>query len=92
LQHEEIVVERVPGSEAQPGSSAPIGEEEIFIPLRGEVPVVEKTSHIREEVRVHKEQRRHEETVSGEVRSEDLELERREGESESEDERRRRAA
>jgi uncharacterized protein (TIGR02271 family) len=79
LAHEEIVIERVPasGSEKQPGQ--PIGnkseEQEIYIPLRREEAVVEKTTRTREEVHVGKRREKEQETVHEELRHEDVEIE-----------------
>lgn len=74
LQREEIVVERVPGEEGQPGTRQFEGEE-IYIPLRREEAVVEKTSRVREEVRVSKKAATERETISGSVRKEDVDIE-----------------
>ena len=55
-------------------------QNEIYIPLRREEAVIEKEAHVREEVRVRKDARQEQQTVSGQVRKEDVEIER-EGEA-----------
>lgn len=78
LKHEEIVIERVPGGGqgggSQPGDKAFQGEE-VYVPLRREEAVVQKESRVREEVRVSKKSQTERQTVSGEVRKEDVEIE-----------------
>jgi uncharacterized protein (TIGR02271 family) len=73
LQREEIVVERVPANQAT-ASNAPMKEEEIYIPLRREEPVVAKETHVREEVRVRKEAHQEQQNVQATVRKEDVEI------------------
>ncbi len=76
LSREEIVIERVPLSGAEQTSEL-IGkdEQEIYIPLRRQEAVVEKTTRAREEVRVGKRMETEKENVEGEVRREDIEIE-----------------
>lgn len=75
LQREEIQVERVPASGRQPGEKA-FQEEDLYIPLRREEPVVEKQTRVREEVRARKTAGAEKQTVSGQVRKEDVEVQR----------------
>ena len=77
LQREEIQIEREPvsGSAADFGEST-IREEDVFIPLRREEAVVEKTVTPREEIRVSKRRETARENVREEVRREDVEIQR----------------
>jgi len=78
LSREEIVIERVPVSgESQPGSVGTTfeDEKEIYIPLRREEPVIEKTTRTREEVHVGKRRETEQENVKEELRREDVEIE-----------------
>ena len=73
LQREEIIVERVPaGGEA---SDAKFEESEIYIPLRREEPVVEKTVVSKEEVRVGKRKETEQRDVSETLRREEVQIE-----------------
>lgn len=81
LKREDVVVERVPagerGREGRPaeGKEGKVFEgEEIFIPLCREEPVVEKETRVREEFRARKTEERESQTVSGEVRKEDVQV------------------
>ena len=79
LSREEIVIERVPVTgEQQTGEiKAEVGaEQDIYIPLRREEAVIEKTTRTREEIRVGKRRETEKENVQGEVRREDVEIER----------------
>src|SRR5204863_9949429 len=62
LKREEIVVERVPAGEniSTKAGNADFGEQDVYIPLRREEPVVAKEAHVREEVRVGKKSEREE--------------------------------
>jgi len=73
LTREEVVIEREPIRDGQPGTYE-IGEEEQQITLHEERPVVGKETRPVEHVRVHKERVQHEETVRGQVRREHLEV------------------
>lgn len=75
LRREEVVIERVPASEAA-GAEASFDEEEVYIPLRREEAVVEKEAHVREEVRARKESQTDTQQVTERVRREDVEVER----------------
>src|SRR5437764_3927572 len=77
LRREEIVVERVPGQQqpCQPGDKD-FQQQDIFIPLRREEPVVQKESHVREEVRVSKKTQTERQNISEQVRKEDVEINR----------------
>lgn len=75
VKREDIVVERVPSrGEREPAGKAFEGED-VFIPLRREEPVIEKETHVREEVRARKTSDVERETVRGTVRKEDVEVE-----------------
>jgi uncharacterized protein (TIGR02271 family) len=77
LKREEIVVERVPvESGAVAGDVSDFGDEEIYVPLRREEAVVEKTTRVREEVRLGKRTETENETVSDTIRREDVEIDR----------------
>jgi uncharacterized protein (TIGR02271 family) len=80
LQREEIVVERVPVS----GQSSTVEDEnftdqEIYIPLRREEAVVEKTVRATEEVRVGKRRESDQRNVEETVRREDVEIDKQAG-------------
>lgn len=76
LQREEVVIERVPlDSTKSPTGSAEFSDEEIYIPLRREEAVVEKSVRAREEVRVGKRRETEQEHVTESVRREDVEIE-----------------
>jgi uncharacterized protein (TIGR02271 family) len=77
LRREEIVVERVPANQttATPGAGS-FQEQEIYIPLRREEAVVQKEVRVREEVRARKESQTETQQVSGQVRREDVDVER----------------
>jgi uncharacterized protein (TIGR02271 family) len=77
LQREEIVIERVPAKD-RPTSRTDVAfrEEEIYIPLRREEPVVEKTARTREEVRVGKKRETETREVTETVRREDVDIQR----------------
>jgi uncharacterized protein (TIGR02271 family) len=76
LQREEIVVERVPAGGQRPPGERAFQDEELYIPLRREEAVVEKETHTREEVRARKTTATERQTISGQVRREDVEVER----------------
>lgn len=82
LQREEVVVERVPATEARTAKEPSFKQEDVYIPLRREEPVIQKEAHVREEVRVRKDARSEQQSVSGQVRREDVEIER-QGEAQS---------
>ncbi len=75
LKREDIVVERVPAGAGAP-SEAAFEEQDIYIPLRREEPVVQKEARVREQVRARKTSQAEQQNVSGEVRKEDVEVER----------------
>ncbi len=75
LSREEIVIERVPASGEPQAGEMKFDEKEIYIPLRREEPVVEKTTRTREEIHVGKRRETEQENVQGEVRREDVEIE-----------------
>lgn len=77
VQREDVVIERVPPGEARAGAQSDehaFEQEDIFIPLRAEEPVVTKETEVREEVRARKTGAKEQETVRGTVRKEDLEV------------------
>lgn len=76
LRREEIVVERIPADQIASGADAPIGEEDIYIPLRREEVVIEKEAHVREGVRIGRRSETEQKTVTEQVRKEDIEVER----------------
>lgn len=73
LSHEEVVIEREPIRDGEPGTYE-IGEDEQEITLHEERAVIGKETRPVEHVRVHKERVEHEETVQGQVRREHLEV------------------
>jgi len=77
LRREEIVIERVPahGTTARPGEGN-FREQEVYIPLRREEAVVQKDVRVREEVHARKESQTETQQVSGQVRKEDVDVER----------------
>lgn len=78
VQKEELVIERVPASDigtADTGVGA-FHEEETRIPLREEEVQVSKRPVVKEEVRARKQTRTEKRDVSGEIRKEDVEVER----------------
>jgi uncharacterized protein (TIGR02271 family) len=79
LKREEVVVERVPGNRAAQAGGKAFEEEELYIPLRREEPVVEKETRVREEVRVGKRAETERRTVSEQVRKEDVQIDRSSG-------------
>lgn len=71
LRHEEIVIDRGPGS----GKEVPlesIGEEEYYIPLHHEETVIQKQAHERERIHVGKRVNTEHEVVSEKLRREEL--------------------
>lgn len=75
LQHEEVVIERVPSTSGPAAGQAKFSNEEVYIPLRREEAVIEKEPHVREEVRFRKENQTDEQRISENVRREDIEVE-----------------
>lgn len=76
VQKEELVVERVPASQAgaaDTGAGA-FREDETRIPIMEEEVQVSKRPVVKEEVRAHKKARTETRDVSGEVRKEDIEV------------------
>jgi uncharacterized protein (TIGR02271 family) len=75
LKREEIVIERTPvKGEAAKAGDTKFADEEIYIPLRREEPVVEKTVKATEEVRVGKRTEIDRQEVSESFRREDVEI------------------
>ena len=78
VEKEEVIIERVPASEAgkaETGAGA-FREEETRIPIMEEEVEVSKRPVVKEEIRARKEKRTEQRDVSGEVRKEDVEVER----------------
>lgn len=82
VMHEDVVVERVPAGERTPSKDA-FQNKEFFIPLRREEATLEKETRVTGEVHARKTTGTERQTVAGNVRKEDVEIE---------DERRRKAA
>jgi uncharacterized protein (TIGR02271 family) len=76
LQREEFVVERVPAGQGAQARGKSFEQEEVYIPLRREEPVVQKEAHVREEVRVSKRAETERQNVQERVRKEDVQVER----------------
>jgi len=76
LRREEIVIERVPAHGAPGTAEGSFREQEVYIPLRREEAVVQKDVRVREEVRARKESQTDTQQVSGQVRREDVDVER----------------
>jgi uncharacterized protein (TIGR02271 family) len=76
VKREDVVIERVSAEKRAPGetSGKAFEGEEVYIPLWREEPVVSKEAHVTEELRARKTEERESETVSGEVRKEDVEV------------------
>jgi uncharacterized protein (TIGR02271 family) len=75
LMHEEIEIERVPAKDARLLGEAFL-EQDVYIALHREEPVVEKASHVREEVRAHKRMDIEHRDLAESVRHEDVEVQR----------------
>ncbi|MDT7552866.1 MAG: hypothetical protein QOI16_1402, partial [Pseudonocardiales bacterium] len=91
VSHEEVRLEREPITDANRGSATDgpgISEEEHEVTLRAERPVVATEAVPVERVRLGTETVRDEETVSGEVRKEQIELDDNSGNSGARDDRR----
>ena len=77
LKREEVVIERAPaGDRPISRSDIPFREEEIYVPLRREEAVVEKSTHATEEVRIGKRSEREQREISETIRREDVEIDR----------------
>jgi stress response protein YsnF len=74
LKHEELVIEHVPPGASRAGAAG-VGEEQTYIALHREEPVIQKEVRTREEVRVRKIVQKEHQTVSGQVRKEEVEVE-----------------
>ena len=75
LRREEVTIERVPASGQEVPPNA-FQEQTIEVPLRREEPVVEKEAHVTGQVRVDKTAETEQRTVGGEVRREEVEVDR----------------
>src|SRR2546423_93370 len=79
LKREDIVVERVSGTQAALKPQAgceDFQQQDIYIPLRREEPVIQRESRVREEVRVSKKAETERQNISQQVRKEDVEIQR----------------
>jgi uncharacterized protein (TIGR02271 family) len=74
LKREDVVIERVPAHEMEPGAKELFQEERIEVPLSREEPVVEKKTHVTGGVRVRKTEGIELETVHESVRREDVDI------------------
>ncbi|MDB5047353.1 MAG: hypothetical protein JWO30_424 [Fibrobacteres bacterium] len=74
LSHEEVVVEKVPAPDAGKSTSAEFRDEDVFIPLRKEVPEVSKSARVTEEVQARKQSQSERQNISETVRKEDVEV------------------
>jgi len=79
VSHEEVRLEREPITGGDPNLRADIGEAEQDVVLHEEKPVVQKESVPMERVRLGKERVTEEQTVSGKVRKEQIEMDEDEG-------------
>ena len=75
LRREDVEIERVPAS-GQNVSGDAFQEEEIEVPVMREEPVIGKQAHVTGQVRVGKDVETEQRTVGGEVRKEDVEIDR----------------
>jgi len=76
LKREDVVIERVPASEStQETGGRQFEGESIYIPLRREEAVIDKETRVREEVRARKTQGTERQNITGQVRKEDIEVE-----------------
>lgn len=74
VRHEEVRVEREPITQADGKGGAEIGEQDYEVTLHAERAVVRKETVPMEKVRLHTESVTGEETVSGEIRKEQIEV------------------
>ncbi|MEW9552190.1 DUF2382 domain-containing protein [Nonomuraea sp. NPDC050783] len=74
LSHEEVVIEREPAREGETAAPYEMGEDERTITLHEERAVVGKETRPVEHVHVRKQTVQHDETVSGQVRREHVEV------------------
>jgi len=75
LAHEEIEIERVPARDAQLRGAA-FTEQDIYIPLHREEAVIQKESHVREEIRARRRTDVEHRDIAESVRREDVQVER----------------
>ena len=76
LKREEVQIERIPASEVNASTTDAFQNEEIDVPVMREEPVVEKQAHVTGGVRVSKDVETETQTVGGEVRREDVDVDR----------------
>jgi uncharacterized protein (TIGR02271 family) len=73
LKREDVVVERVPASEAKETGQPYSGQEQV-IPLHREEAVIQKETNVREGVRVRKTEQTEKQNLSEQIRKEDVEV------------------
>ncbi|MHC1766069.1 MAG: DUF2382 domain-containing protein [Verrucomicrobiia bacterium] len=78
LRREEVVIERVPGG-GEVTNSTGFGERDVYIPLRREVPVVQKETVVDETVHVGKDFEAQQTNINTRLREEQLKMDVREG-------------
>jgi uncharacterized protein (TIGR02271 family) len=76
LKREEVEIERIPAEQVSGDAGDAFQDETIDVPLMQEEPVVEKTAQVTGGVRVTKDVETETQTVGGDVRSEDVEVDR----------------
>jgi uncharacterized protein (TIGR02271 family) len=76
LRREEVQIERVPAAEAGNVPGNAFEEQEITVPVMQEEPVVEKQARVTGQVRLSKDQTSETQTVGGEVRREEVDVDR----------------
>ena len=75
LKREELTIEREPGEGQELSEDAHFSERDIYIPLRREVPVVDKKTVLKETVRVGKDVQEQQRDIATELREEELKIE-----------------
>jgi uncharacterized protein (TIGR02271 family) len=76
LRREDVEIERIPASEMTNVPDTAFQEQEIDVPVMREEPVVEKQAHVTGGVRVNKDVQTETQTVGGEVRREEVDVDR----------------
>lgn len=74
LRREEVQIERVPADDATTVPDSAFQEQQIDVPVMREEPVAEKRAHVTGEVRLDKNVATEQRTVEGDVRREDVEV------------------
>jgi uncharacterized protein (TIGR02271 family) len=73
IKREDVVVERVPASEAKETGQPYSGQKQV-IPLHREEAVIQKETNVREGVRVRKTEQTEKQNLSEQIRKEDVEV------------------